>query len=304
MSKRNQKQKRKLVLMIPAAVLVFSVLAGIGIGIASAEVKITAEPLTPVANEQVTIVVSLWNFESGPVIPAPVINGTVIFYVNDNEIGQRKTGDNGEAIIQYTFTSPGTYNIRAYYTGDAGYCSANETFPIEVAPQPICFDTGPGTYPSIFGTHNGTIKPNQTINVSKLYTYPCAGTGGHSEHVKIWNESGIVAEAYWKGYREDWHNVTFPESFTLVANETYNYTIRTGSYPQIHRTPALPTKNGWINCTLFVDVNGKIYDDWIPAIKLDGGSGGSGGGGGGAPRDSDGDGLSDFDEKYIKGCRN
>ena len=36
-------------------------------------------------------------------------------------------------------------------------------------------------YPSIFGTHNGTIKPKQTITVSRLYTYSCSGTGGHSE---------------------------------------------------------------------------------------------------------------------------
>ena len=56
--------------------------------------------------------------------------------------------------------------------------------------------------------------------------------------------------------------------FTLLANETYNYTIKTGSYPQIHHTPALPTTNGWINCTEFTDANGKEYKDWIPAIKL------------------------------------
>ena len=56
---------------------------------------------------------------------------------------------------------------------------------------------------------------------------------------------------------------------TLLANETYNYTIRTGSYPQIHHTAALPTANGWINCTEFTDVNGKVYKDWIPAIRLE-----------------------------------
>jgi hypothetical protein len=96
------------------------------------------------------------------------------------------------------------------------------------------FDTGTGTYPSVAGTHNGTITTNVTIAVSKLYTYPCAGTGGHTEHVIIKNESGfIIAEANWGGYQVDGHNITFDDSFTLVANETYNYTIRTGSYPQI-----------------------------------------------------------------------
>ncbi|MCD6203740.1 MAG: hypothetical protein J7I99_05215 [Methanophagales archaeon] len=46
-------------------------------------------------------------------------------------------------------------------------------------------------------------------------------------------------------------------------------TIRTGSYPQIHHNTSLLTPNGWINCTKFVDANGKIYDDWIPAIRLE-----------------------------------
>jgi hypothetical protein len=129
------------------------------------------------------------------------------------------------------------------------------------------FDTGPGTYPSIFGTHNGTITPNQTLTVFKLYTYPCSGTGGHTEYFKIWNTTWN-ATATWKGYKSDWHNVTFDKTVVLRANETYDYTIRTGSYPQIHHIPALQTASGWINCTEFVDANGKRYNDWIPAIKL------------------------------------
>ena len=75
----------------------------------------------------------------------------------------------------------------------------------------VVFDTGQpeNPYPSIFGTHNGTIKPNQTITVSTLYTYPCPGTGGHTEYARIYNESGTVAEATWNGYKEDWHNISF-----------------------------------------------------------------------------------------------
>jgi len=131
------------------------------------------------------------------------------------------------------------------------------------------FDTGHGSYPSISGTHNGTIKPNVTIEVSKLYTYPCPGTGGHTEYVRIWNSTmGLDVNATWKGYAGDWHNITFNSPFTLIANETYNYTIRTGSYPQVHHTRELPTANGWINCTKFTDVNGRVYYDWIPAIRL------------------------------------
>ena len=137
-------------------------------------------------------------------------------------------------------------------------------------PTPKKFDTGSGTYPSIFGTHNGTITPNQTITVNKLYTYPCIGTGGHSEYVKIWNESGPIAEESWTGYQGgDWHYITFPVQFTLVANETYNYTIRTGSYPQIIHAYGKEVTGGTINCTEFVDANRKKYEDWIPAIRLE-----------------------------------
>jgi parallel beta-helix repeat protein len=131
------------------------------------------------------------------------------------------------------------------------------------------FDTGEGTYPSIMGTHNGTITLNQTITVSKLYTYPCAGTGGHTEYAKFYNDTWSIESQPWDGYQEDGDNIYFNQSFTLVAGETYNYTIRTGSYPQIHHTAALPTANGWINCTEFTDVNGKKLTDWIPAIRLE-----------------------------------
>jgi len=53
------------------------------------------------------------------------------------------------------------------------------------------FDTGTPSnpYPSISGTHNGTIIPSHDINVNKLYTYPCPGTGGHTEYARIWNKT-------------------------------------------------------------------------------------------------------------------
>jgi parallel beta-helix repeat protein len=136
--------------------------------------------------------------------------------------------------------------------------------------EPPIFDTGEGTYPSISGTFNGTIRPNETITVHKLYTYPCVGTAGHSEYIAISYSNGtMIAEAYGNGYTGDWHNITFNEPFTLLANETYNYTIRTGSYPQIHHTSELLTAKGRITCTEFVDANGKRYNDWIPAIRLE-----------------------------------
>jgi hypothetical protein len=133
----------------------------------------------------------------------------------------------------------------------------------------VSFDTGPGTYPGIAGTHNGTLIPNQTITVSTLYTYPCAGTGGHTEYVHIWNESGTIAEAHWQGYVGDWQNITITPSVILQEGYTYNYTIRTGSYPQIIHEPSLTATGGTITCTAFTDINGRIYNDWIPAIRLE-----------------------------------
>jgi len=137
--------------------------------------------------------------------------------------------------------------------------------------QPSIFDTGPSKdpYPSIFGTHNGTITPNVTIEVSKLYTYPCTGTGGHTEYARIWNNSGLDVNASCNGYVGDWHNISFSEPFTLLPNETYNYTIRTGSYPQIIHAKKFNATGGTITCDKFIDANGRIYYDWIPAIRLE-----------------------------------
>ena len=130
------------------------------------------------------------------------------------------------------------------------------------------FDTGKGAYPSISGIHNGTLKLNQPLTAQNLYTYPCTGTGVHPEYAKIYNDTWSIESPQWRGYQEDGNNIYFNHSFTLVANETYNYTIRTGSYPQIHHAPALLTDNGWLNCTEFTDANGKKYTDGIPAIRL------------------------------------
>jgi hypothetical protein len=132
------------------------------------------------------------------------------------------------------------------------------------------FDTGSpkNPYPSIFGMHNGTITPDYDITVGRMYTYPCTGTGGHSEYIRIYNGSGTIAEASWNGYVEDWHNISFAKSFTLEAGKIYNYTIRTGSYPQIIPANEFNATGGKITCSEFIDANGKIYNDWIPAIKL------------------------------------
>ena len=134
------------------------------------------------------------------------------------------------------------------------------------------FDTSSGTYPSIMGIHNGTIRPSHKVIASKMYTYACEGTGGHSEWVAFYNSTTgeEIANGTWKGYKGgDHHYITFDKSFTLKANVAYNYTIKTGSYPQIHHTDRLEIDDGVITCTSFVDANGKRYNNWIPAIRLE-----------------------------------
>ncbi len=124
-------------------------------------------------------------------------------------------------------------------------------------------------YPSIAGVHNGTIEVNEEISVNTLHTYPCAGTGGHTEFVRIWNATaGECAEGNWNGYHGDYLNLSLNKTLTLREGVTYNFTIRTGSYPQLHHRDELQVAGGTIRCTSFTDANGKEYEKAIPAFKL------------------------------------
>jgi hypothetical protein len=130
------------------------------------------------------------------------------------------------------------------------------------------FDTGEGTYPSISGTHNGTITPSGNIEVSTLHTYSCPGTGGHTKSIELYENDTLIASGVWQGYQGDWHNITFDVPFTLYAGTTYNYTIETGSYPRIIHASSKAVTGGTITCSEFTDANGVVHYDWIPAIRL------------------------------------
>ena len=141
----------------------------------------------------------------------------------------------------------------------------------------VVFDTGQpeNPYPSIMGTHKGTITPLYNITVSKLYTYPCAGTGGHTESIKLYDENDtLIANGSWNGYTGDYHNITIHNLtgeapyVTLLKNHEYRYVIKTGSYPQIIHEPSKDVTGGTITCDQFIDANGKTYTGWIPAIRL------------------------------------
>jgi hypothetical protein len=161
------------------------------------------------------------------------------------------------------------------YTCSNGSCAYTVTVTqwIDTGNTRVFFSTGPSAnpYPSMPGTFNGTIRPNDTITVRKLYTYPCLGTGGHTEYAAISYPNGtVLAAAPWDGYKGDWRDIAFDKQFSLYANETYHYTIRTGSYPQIIHAPEHNATSGKITCTEFVDVNGQRHESWIPAIQLHG----------------------------------
>ena len=201
----------------------------------------------------------------------PGINQTYDGIYTDNLLeGIIQEYCNGNPEMLASFTQEELVNIIRNATVNAsGNDDLLQELHLSVTEIAVSFDTGLGTYPSIFGTHNGTITPyHDIINVSKMYTYPCPGTGGHTEYVKIWNNSNWDVTANWDGYTGDWHNISFNESFTLEAGNEYNYTIRTGSYPQIIHEPGKGVIGGVINCTGFTDANGMRYNNWIPAIRL------------------------------------
>ncbi len=211
----------------------------------------------------------------------PVVDETIFFNASssfdsdgnitayDWEFGDGANGT-GE-FVTHCYSSQGNYTVNLTVTDDRGATNSTSKTIKVVEVEKEIFDTGEpeNPYPSIFGIHNGTIIPNQTITVSTLYTYPCSGTGGHSEYVRIWGH-GLDVNTTWEGYRGDWHNISFDEPFTLKANLSYNYTIRTGSYPRIIHAKEFNANDGKgkITCTEFVDANGKRYENWIPAIRL------------------------------------
>jgi hypothetical protein len=107
-----------------------------------------------------------------------------------------------------------------------------------VKAEPLIFDTGEGSYPSISGTFTGTITPSRNLTVSTLYTYSCKGIGGHTKSINLYENDALRASGVWSGYQDDWHNITFTE-VTFLKDHEFRYVIVTGSYPQI--IPSSPT---------------------------------------------------------------
>jgi len=204
-----------------------------------------------------------------------------------------KTDSGGEELWNMTFGNASYDDSRAIQqTADGGYILAGSTFSfssdsssdfwlIKLGNTNISFDTGSdyGTYPSISGIHKGVIIPRQDMHISKLYTYPCTGTEGHTESIALYegDNSEPIATGFWKGYHghSDWHNITLYDAATgnpgirLLKGHQYRYIISTGSYPQIiHKREHKSLDGSTIKCSEFKDINGKVYYDWIPAIRF------------------------------------
>jgi hypothetical protein len=222
---------------------------------------------------------------AGPTLGAgmEIINNSAGFLTFFCALTTKDSGANGSGTLaSILFTTNSSANATALVTlSDLLLADANGTvIPVEgianatvniVEPVQPVFDTGRGSYPSISGIHNGTITPSVTLNVSKLYTYPCPGTAGHAEYARLANEneSWSIETVPWPGYVGEWHYLDFPQPVMLQANETYHYTLRTASYPELIHLPLHETTGGTITCSEFVDANGNTRSGWIPAIRLE-----------------------------------
>ena len=210
------------------------------------------------------------NRESGTMIVIYTIEGPIYLPAAITEV-EWPTPDQCifNATIDTTEAVAGNYTLRAD-DGDGN----TDTAIVEICEAVSIFGTGAGTYPSIMGTLNGTITPSYNINVSTLYTYPCVGTGGHTESIELYENGIPIANGTWNGYIGDYHNITLHNVsgtpyVMLLEEHKYNYTIITGSYPQIIHARSKNVTGGVINCTEFIDANGKEYNNWIPAIRLE-----------------------------------
>lgn len=212
--------------------------------------------------------VNITNQTAGKVFTAKTDESTNYYHL----ILANGTDVNASETLRFDARSPGgnqsrifNYTVNETEINDGGIFDFNISL---AAPTAIIFDTGQGTYPSIMGIHEGNFTPKCNITVHQIYTYSCAGTGGHSERVIFRDETGDTEiDVNWTGYQGDYHNITVP-GVMLLENHVYNYTITTASYPQIIHNQTCEKDYGIMTCTRFVDANGREYDNWIPAIRL------------------------------------
>jgi len=198
--------------------------------------------------------------------------------------GKSYTSKMGNHWIDYTGTDADgdgigdvPYVIGGIDSDDYALMSSRENYfggTVHPTPEPTIFDTGVSGYPSVAGTHKGKITPSSDITLNGVYAYPCEGTNGHIKSIKIYEKDRLIldesiSKSKLQTRREQWWKFMDKRSDGLKAGVEYDYTIETSSYPQMIHTQVHNADGGIITCDEFVDVNGKVYNDWIPAFKLE-----------------------------------
>ena len=125
----------------------------------------------------------------------PVVNETITFNASSSydpdgnitsyewDFGDGNITKTTEEKINHSYSEAGSYEVTLTVKDDEG--ATNSTTKIITVYSGAIFDTGSprNPYPSIMGTHKGTIKPNHTVIATKLYTYACEGTGLSLIHI-------------------------------------------------------------------------------------------------------------------------
>ena len=176
-----------------------------------------------------------------------------------NFAGSYKEGDRVLYYVRYK-----DYILEEYKTMDIHKGGTKLDF---MYPFSLGFVTPKGSYPSVAGTHKGTITTKVDVYVTTMETRACEGTGGHTESIIITNGKDTW-KTTWNSYNSDYDTLEFDTTFTLEKDVVYNYTIITGSYPQIIHVDRLEVPAGVITCDSFIDTNGASYWNWIPSIRL------------------------------------
>jgi hypothetical protein len=106
-----------------------------------------------------------------------VSNGTLTFYNDDAQIGSPITLSSSSGTFTYTFTSAGTYNIKAVYTASSGYeNSESDTSSIVVSDKV----KGKLNVTLIRNGENALVKPGDTVYFRVTYSEPI------TENLELW----------------------------------------------------------------------------------------------------------------------